>query len=147
MKTWLEIYYPECADETKRINAIRHSLRKWIGLKEENLRRFNVGLSEVDYYPYVFAKGADPESRIIILEIDSESCALCFWYYKERFSIINGENPCSACPLFDPVNEKSCADSGGPYHAFAAETRDPSDMIKALRKILLEQLREEREKK
>lgn len=147
MKTWLEIYYPECADETKKIDAIRHSLRKWIGLKKENLRRFNVSLSEVDYSAHVFKpKDADPESRMILLEIDSESCALCFWYYKERFSIINGEHPCSACPLFDPINEKSCSDLHSPYYVFA-ETRDPSDMIKALRKILLEQLREEREKK
>ncbi len=47
--TWKKEFYPPISKVT-RANAIDHSLKKWIGLREENLKRHDLKLSNFTVY-------------------------------------------------------------------------------------------------
>ena len=72
LETWKEEFYPVPADEVPESQALTHSLRKWEGLRKENLEKHGVKrrLHKVGEF-----------------HVDSTTCALChhhagsFWCY------------------------------------------------------------------
>ena len=66
--------------KAQEISALKHSIRKWEGLRPETLREYKVAYS-TSGFSYVFPKDINPEefdSRSVPhLYIDATSCALC----------------------------------------------------------------------
>jgi len=83
LSTWNAEFYPIEAWEISEQNAVAHSLRKWSGLRPENMKRHGIKRSErgviydEDYHLFVF---------------DDRSCALCFHHL-----LLDGE--CGFCPV------------------------------------------------
>lgn len=120
LQTWIDEFYPKPAQDVKtRKQALEHSLRKWIGLREKNLKKHDTYFAEVDEF----------------IPISSSSCALCVLFYREgEFS----SDRCGKCPLFKVrgVACDSCDDEReSPYHA-GAFRRNPEPMIALIRKAI-----------
>lgn len=125
LATWMEEFYPITADATTKRNAIEHSLRKWIGLRPENLAKHRVAKGK-DFF-WNNSVISDGEGG---LYIESESCALCFHYYDR------GEAPrCGRCPLAKAREGRPCDQYDSPYHKWLY-TDDPEPMINDLEKAL-----------
>lgn len=92
ISSWKEEFYPVPADEVGEEGALEHSLRKWIGLRRENLRKHDVSLGAVRIAGY---DGG--------LTIDGTSCALCAHYYSRH-----GRRCEMRCPLVDVNDGYSC---------------------------------------
>lgn len=86
LKTWKLEFYPVKARTVRKEDALDHSLRKWEGLTEENLKKHGVkriwgGFRLVcDYSPHK------------TMQIDGKSCALCN-HYLDKSKL----RPCSDC--------------------------------------------------
>jgi hypothetical protein len=122
LETWKKEFYPiEASEEMSAKEAIEHSLRKWKGLRSENLDKHGVDArAEVQY---IFGEDS-------FLAIDGSSCALCV-----KFLELDENLPwCYHCPLAKTLG-RSCGSDGMPYITWM-ETGNPEPMIKALRKTL-----------
>ncbi len=97
LQSWKNEFYSIPADQCPVDEAINHSIRKWTGLRAENIARhglrFSQSLLQVD------------ESSKSRLDIDSSSCALCHHYMRNPEGDYNN---CSACPLYQARNNTSC---------------------------------------
>lgn len=66
--------------KAQEISALKHSIRKWEGLRPETLREYKVAYS-TSGFSYVFPKDINPEEfdprSDPHLSIDATSCALC----------------------------------------------------------------------
>ena len=123
IEEWLQRYYPTEACETQKSEALEHSIRKWEGLLHENL----------------------PESFEAPVEIDAETCALCYHYMEEDSEKFNGaaaqlgfDSNCEKCPLFKVRNGTRCDtemehETFSPYIQYL-EDGDPMPMIAWLKK-------------
>jgi hypothetical protein len=132
IKTWVKEFYPveaftfrETKESTSKevLKAIKHSLKKWRGLTEENLKKHNCK------YNTDICRVED-ETGTNQLLIDCDSCALCFYYL----------NVCEDCILYKVRNRDSCdmkkdGEDWSPYNAFAWEG-NPKPMIALLQKAL-----------
>ena len=122
LQTWEEEFYPESAGEAAERGeaaAVEHSLRKWEGLKEENLARHGL----VAYSLSISEVGTDQH-----LDISSGTCALC---YMVGIS-------CRTCPLYKARDCFAC-DRWRPDEGFSpwkkwTEDSDPEPMIFWLKK-------------
>jgi len=113
--TWKEEFYPLDARSIKEEDALSHSIRKWKGLRMENLKRHGLWRAWRKIYD-------DKEE----LAIDGDTCALCVHYI--------GDDECKECPLFKYLGRK-CDEDEGPYSEFATKAYgDPEPMIAALEK-------------
>lgn len=117
LESWKEEFYKTPAEGVKKGKALDHSLRKWEGLKKGNLRKHGVGLESGSVF--------DQDGGC--LDIDGNTCALCF-HYNRSF-----RNGCEGCPLVIVRNGEGC-DSGKdhPYGKFL--DGDPLPMLRLLRK-------------
>jgi len=107
-ETWLKEFYPIPADEVPENEAIKHSLQKWYGLREENLKKHGL---------------LSPP-----ISICSKTCALCEQYISRG---------CRNCPLYQ-FNERPCDEGDGEkLSLFLAYDwqYDPEPMIAALEAI------------
>lgn len=141
IKTWLAEFYPVDADAAMgmtNLQAVQHSLRKWIGLRKKNMAAHKCAIAE-GYYP----KAVTPKSHskllakpYDILRIDSGSCALCVKHSDTWL--------CRTCPLArarggvqcDKMSrsERKKADGvGAPWHAWIDDL-NPEPMIALLEK-------------
>jgi hypothetical protein len=128
LKTWKLEFYPKPANRVAKRDALAHSLRKWEGLREENLERHEV-----------FRRGSYVWSEGVELRIDGNSCALCehFLRVKEVMRM------CSSCPLARARGGVSCDnlrdghERMSPWAAWA-NRKDPEPMIAALQKAVQE---------
>lgn len=131
-KSWAEEFYPvEAGSNEAKANPISHSLRKWIGLREENLSRHDLYL---DYH------AVKNQADYVCLNIDADSCALCAVYYKPEAKI----GKCAECPLYQ-VRGAPCDTMYGedfddeapdsPYHKLI-NSKNPEPMIKLLERAL-----------
>lgn len=125
LETWKAEFIPTPACDCPRGQAAAHSLRKWRGLTEENLRKH--GLRKVDAW---IKDKAD--NRLCIA---ASSCALCLRFADTDAS---REEACKPCPLYKSLG-KACDDEAAelefaPYHKFTMFD-DPLPMIAALEKI------------
>lgn len=74
-QSWKDEFYPIEATEVEvdDLEAVNHSLQKWIGLRKENLQKHEIN---------------EP-----LIAIGSQSCALCHQYIVKN-------DDCIGCPLF-----------------------------------------------
>lgn len=111
LDTWKEVYYQEPASEVPKSRALEHSLRKWVGLREENLAQH----------------GLEPELlHLGKIRIDASTCALCHHYMR------NVAGMCRACPLstvHDGVERVNCDEQ---YKAWVY-SHDPEPMIELIK--------------
>jgi hypothetical protein len=124
LQTWVEEFYPE--PSTKRMTkkkAIEHSLTKWRGLTDKNLKKHSVK-SEYDF-------GYVADEAFSSLPINESSCALCHKYLKYDLEA------CEKCPLFKVLGESCDTTDSSPYMVWR-NTGNPMPMIKALEKTLEE---------
>ena len=126
MKTWREEFYPVPAGTARRRSwrwAAKHSLRKWEGLREENLRKHDVRYSPEDN-AVVDADGAR-------LKLDDKTCALCRKVQEAEEADLS-VNGCGICPLaLVGYNCNSCESA---YHA--ARDSDPAERSRGLRDLI-----------
>lgn len=114
LETWKKEFYFIDARAVPVEQAVEHSLRKWIGLRRENLDKHGVSIEGKRIY------GED--GRLFISE---SSCALC-WYYIE--------NHCCHCPLYAVLGRPCDSSRSAPYQQFIFD-RNPEPMICALSEI------------
>jgi len=86
LETWKEEYYPVPASAVSREDALDHSIRKWEGLRPENLKRHGLRRAEITRRTIV------EKDSLEGLDIDAGSCALCH-HYEES-------GKCPECPLY-----------------------------------------------
>ena len=113
-ETWCEEFYPVSADYCKEEDAIEHSLRKWIGLRIENLDKHELRI--------VGRSVRDGNSHTLLIIAD-RSCSLCRWYASFR---------CDDCPLAQVLGGR-CDVIDAPYDIWC-DTKNPEPMIEALQK-------------
>lgn len=116
LETWKKEFYRIPAKQVSKGWALRHSLRKWIGLRLCNRKKHKVSLGD---YSLV------DSSCSTIGILGSGSCALCthFLFVKDD---------CVDCPL-TKAGFLPCGEGDSPYSKFIY-TRRTSPMIKALEK-------------
>lgn len=123
IRTWKEEFYPKRSCDTDEHEAIDHSIRKWIGLRPENLAKHKV-VWDGDY-------GCLRDAPGDMAFVDSSTCALCH-HFRGMEQDEWGES-CSGCPLFE-VRDRAQCDSArmneddAPYFQFM-HGRDPEPMI------------------
>lgn len=97
MHPWIEEFYPVEAEQAagSDAEALQHSLKKWQGLRPENLGKHGVIRG-----PFTTLHAAGSEDPLIY--VDGSSCALCKRY----------EAGCKPCPLYAANGGRTCAESG-----------------------------------
>lgn len=119
LQSWIEEFYPIPAKEVSKENALEHSIKKWEGLRKENLEKHDLMQEDRSIL--------DQESYEA-LRIDGNSCALCV-HYAARTS-------CIGCPLYhirqDTKCDKSNKDVSAVYFDFT-EDENPEPMIEELK--------------
>lgn len=140
LETWKAEFYPVPASsftaETSTIDLVEHSLRKWIGLREENLRKH--GISTNRWYREIACTESvnDPP-----LQIDSTTCALCVVaeekHKKEDYA---APSMCKHCILTKLRNGLQCdevhiLESASPWSIWL-RSADPEPMIKLLKEAV-----------
>lgn len=121
LQTWKDEFYPVEASEVSKENAIQHSLAKWRGLTEENLKKHRVIVKER------CLEGKYNHHEWIT--IDSETCALCHLYSNDI------ESDCIDCPLKKYFGERCDNNDDGVYYRWVVHN-DPHPMIEALERCL-----------
>ena len=148
-KTWKQEFYPIsariAADRAKTVDGFddvalaQHSLRKWQGLRPENLKRHGVEVVKYNHGAKYITSG----NSLVELNIDSGTCALCDAHIK---GYDEADDPCETCPLYQSRGKVACDDYNedededeenieSPWHQFAINN-DPEPMIKALEDTL-----------
>jgi hypothetical protein len=130
INTWLDEFYPVSVnvldkDNLSKLDALEHSLRKWEGFREKNLKRYNV-------------TGGD-----IRLFIHGDDCALCLKYYDE-FSY-SDLHPCESCPIYQNNGGKGCSydpKNKSEYYQYL-KYENPLPMIKLLKKLIKREIKNE----
>ena len=115
-----EFYTVEARDKeaTKsRLAAVKHSLRKWRGLTEENLSKYVIARDGSVIYDGTLGTFDQ-------LVIDGTSCALCIKY---------AHGVCEKCPLYKVRGNVACDEcmeneGTSPYRSFNS-AGDPHPMI------------------
>lgn len=131
-KSWKKEFYPIGADETEPEDAVAHSLKKWEGLTEENLKKHKCKIVKD-----VCGIGVKDDKKITAsLYIDSDSCALCYHCYESGLP----EPLCSTCLLFKHLKRKCDSGVFSPYCVFM-HSKNPEPMIKALTAVFKKQQR------
>lgn len=105
-KSWKEEFYPIPADQCAPEDALSHSIRKWEGLREKNIKKHGL------YTPPI--------------EVDYSTCALC-WYWLDN----GNDSQCDGCPLPKLTRRRVC--NGRQYGAWEMHS-NPEPMIALLKK-------------
>lgn len=120
LTTWKKEFYPETAKKAAKRGveaAIEHSLRKWRGATDENVKKHDVG---VDGY------SASIRGSRSMFTFDYSTCALCSLFY---------DDDCTGCPLVGKDGRR-CYSRGRGYHTFADIDQGPNLMIQELEAAL-----------
>lgn len=125
IETWKVEFYPVPASEVAAEDALQHSLRKWIGLREENLSKH---ACETNFRSVSSGQGER-------LRIDGKSCALCLLSYKEM------EPGCEECPIVKLTGMSCDSDKQSPWWAWT-NGEGPEAMIAVLQECIAEQEKE-----
>ena len=141
--SWSKEFYPVKASKVHMSKATEHSLRKWEGMRPENLEKHGLRVSSDGYAIQ------EKDDLSIKLGIDDSSCALCYHYVKENcifcpLAIVRGGCRCDltvrhsinidrsdldANPrLSDEDKEMLLAEERSPYQSFSRYS-DPEPMI------------------
>lgn len=128
MVTWKEEFYPVTAFEVSEKDAAEHSLRKWIGLRPENLSRHGLRTASIAI-----------TDRLHTLFIDSTSCSLCKHHYYMDPGTRHDETyyDCPGCPIVAANNGKTCFNGSDGYLSpwdLWVENNEVEPMIEMLEK-------------
>lgn len=116
------------------LDLIAHSLRKWEGLKRENLDAHGL-----------YAEGGEilwREEEYVVFLVDTETCALCQRHYGKEKVLDHpylGSHECGTCPLARsrpggaPCDRRARREKAAPFDRFL-DTGDAKPMIRALQK-------------
>lgn len=126
IETWKVEFYPVPASEVCAEDALQHSLRKWIGLREENLGKHACFVST----SVVLADGRKE------FDLNSSSCALCVSYYTSSDGY-----KCSSCPIVKLTGMSCDSNKQSPWWAWAAREA-PEPMIAVLQDCIAAQAKE-----
>lgn len=131
MKTWKEKFYPveaEVAAKDGVLAAVDHSIKKWEGLTQENLKAHGVRqqLHVITTLGNPMANIKSPNN----FSVNGRTCALCVLFATQ------GKWECDGCPLYE-VRGAKCFKDGvdrSPYRAFCEEYPGRAEpMIEALK--------------
>ena len=121
LKSWRAEFYPEVAGSVPKERALQHSLRKWEGLRRENLEKHGGRLGGGN--GVVFGNWT--------LQVNAATCSLCVHHLAAAASV----PACESCPLFK-VRGRSCdTGAGHPYGAFVWDG-DPEPMIALIKQAM-----------
>lgn len=134
IESWKAEFYPVEASNVPSERAVEHSLRKWIGLRSENLAKHSV--RKVTSIIHDSFGGH--------LTVSAMSCALCkYWYTPiNNTPLDEDENDyrfrCARCPLAlsregVPCDRRLSDERSSPWHTFT-HSGNPEPMIAALLK-------------
>ena len=130
LETWKAEFYP-CEADSKEAqkDPILHSLRKWYGLRWENLFRHGLMLRG----RLLVSEQASTLTYDECLEIDGDTCALCRRFHQ----LFCCDDPdLGVCPLRTVSGGNNCDyDEHQPWSVFC-NTGNPEPMIAALRMAL-----------
>lgn len=118
LESWKKKYYPISACETDEADQVKHSLKKWKGLRAENLAEFGLSICGDGYVT----------DRYEILSISDRTCSLCYHHTSKC-----GDRDCDGCPYVKLFGE-TCFGINGPFAAWTYD-QDPEPMIKNLKKL------------
>lgn len=119
LKAWKDEYYPTEAKDVPAADALAHSLRKWIGLRKENLERHGLCAASGDIHEHGSSSGG------AIMIVAASSCALC------RHWLDWITRSCADCPLNELLGHPCDYGLNNPYAAWVHQG-DPEPMIRAL---------------
>lgn len=126
MKSWREEFYPVRAFDCDEAGALDHSIKKWLGLRPENLARHDL-IVLGENMKSIYSKF---EYDRPLLGIDGSTCALCKHYVD-----VPDAADCAGCPLYLELGCVPCdsrkAYPEPPYRVWI-KTGDPEPMIDAL---------------
>ena len=114
LETWKKEFYFVDARVVPVEQAVQHSLRKWIGLRSENLEKHGLCIDGKRIY--------GDDGRLFISE---SSCALCRYYIEDY---------CCQCPLYAVLGRPCDSSSSSPYQQFVLNG-NPEPMIEALESL------------
>lgn len=91
LQSWKKEFYPIDAKDVRKKDAVEHSIKKWEGLRRENLERHDLVLK----YGWIVVDICSEER----FAINGETCALCVHYFEGGcyycpLKIVNGHVPC-----------------------------------------------------
>ena len=147
LNTWKEEFYPVAADAAKgdALAAVDHSLKKWEGLRAENLTKHSCSVTTVG--SIITDVCEDETTADNTFEVNCESCALC--KYNDT---LNQGSYCDSCPITlatgvacDDVYGELEEDDIAPWDAWTMN-ENPEPMIAVLnttREWLLGQRKEQ----
>lgn len=126
IKTWKDEFYPVHAREVNGEEAaILHSLRKWEGLRAENLAKHGL----VRGRGWSLKDGDDEHA----FSVSAVSCSLCAAFLDDEPP--EGGSECWKCPLFRVQGAPCCEGDDNPFdHFFIAGDAEP--MIALIRSAL-----------
>jgi len=136
LASWKREFYTPVS-KVKKCDAAAESLRKWEGLRPENMKQHGL-----EWFGRRIRQTNQPSSSVAI---DDSSCALC-WYFLRP----SGEPfPCAACPLSIVRGGVACDretndERRGPY--WTGTDSDPRPMIRWLKKAVAYQERQTKTK-
>lgn len=118
LDSWAAEFYAEPATEPKtEIEAVDHCIRKWEGLRRENLRRHGLVTSAGDLFEQYHVQSGN------WIRVNSDTCALCVLH----------QGHCSKCILAAARDGTPCYDNdkeeiSSPYDEWIDRKR-PESMI------------------
>lgn len=139
IKSWKEEFYPIPASKvvgSDDVALVKHSLQKWIGLRDENLHKHN--LHKVMHESNPILSSADNRYEF---RISGENCALCLAHaieVEDEYTV----HACETCPIYKSRGGFACDEcdehasneelsSVNPWSEFV-DYNDPEPMIEAL---------------
>ncbi len=136
IKSWKAEFYPTTAKQAARksmIAAIEHSLRKWEGLSQKQLKKHGL----VREYAMLI------DVNRVVLDIDNSTCALCEKYmdYDPNYGLFDdtdnvSPSECAECPIV-LSGQRSCNKPNSVYTQYISDSENSgAAMVKVLKKAL-----------
>lgn len=133
LKTWKAEFYiipaGKAAKKTK-LEAIEHSLQKWMGTTPANLKKHRVVYKDHSVVEII------PDGRMFYempsFEFTGGNCSLC-----EKYVVVSWQKPtnCSKCPLSERNGQKDC------IREYRQSAYNPDAMIKLLEGAFVAELK------
>lgn len=124
LESWKAEFYPVSAKTPRSdVARLRHSIRKWVGLRKANLKKHECHKDEFDDSLWDTGDGH--------FSVDTTSCALCEKYFDHAYE---DDGQCRGCPLKNTLGVRcdNLEDKQTMPYTVWLDTGNPEPMIKAL---------------
>lgn len=121
--TWEKEFYPKESKKTTVAESVEHSIRKWEGLLQKNLKKHGLYRDGMDVF--------DEETGNYVFEASSKTCSLCHHFLNEKEFY---EKCCLSCPLFKATGKICDVTKGNQWEQIVHKGKSPMIMINALKK-------------